>query len=70
MLDAYTMSSSGHLAFQAIERKQPGEDLASEIEDAARLFFDYECYERAIWLAEHAKFARGEPSIFDDVQFR
>jgi hypothetical protein len=63
--DAHQMSLSGNLAFDAIEGKRCGEEVAEELEESARYFFKYECHERAIWLAEHAKFARGEPSIFD-----
>jgi hypothetical protein len=63
--DAHQMSLSGNLAFDAIDRKRSGAEIAEELEAAARFFFEYKCDERAIWLAEHAKFARGEPSIFD-----
>jgi hypothetical protein len=66
MQDARQMSMSGNLAFDAIERQQAGEEVAQELEAAARLFFQYDCHERAIWLAEHAKFARGEPTVFGD----
>ena len=65
MQDAHQMGQSGNLAFDALERIRTGEEIAQELESAARLFFQYNCHERAIWLAEHAKVARGEPSIFD-----
>jgi hypothetical protein len=59
------MSLSGNLAYHAFERKRSGEEIAHELEDAARLFLRYDCTARAAWLHEHAKFARGEPSVFD-----
>jgi hypothetical protein len=62
--DAHQMSLSGNLAFQAVEGKRRDEDIAQELEAAARFFLKYDCVERAAWLAEHAKVARGEPSIF------
>jgi hypothetical protein len=68
MQEARHMSVAGDLAFETIEGRRTGEEAAQELEDAARLFFKYECHERAIWLAEHAKVARGEPSIFDTVR--
>src|SRR5262245_54633755 len=63
--DAHQMSLSGNLAFDAVERKLRGDGLAQELESAARFFLKYDCVERAAWLAEHAKVARGEPSVFD-----
>ena len=68
--DAQQMSLSGNLAYDAIERHRAGEEIAEELEAAARLFFKYDCHERAIWLVEHAKFARGEPTIFDNSHAR
>ena len=65
--DARRMSDAGNLAFDAIERKRTGEELAQELEDAAHLFLKYKCTDRAAWLAEHAKVARGEPSIYDSA---
>jgi hypothetical protein len=59
------MSASGNLAFQVFERERSGGEIAHELEDAARLFLKYSCTARAAWLHEHAKYARGEPSIFD-----
>jgi hypothetical protein len=64
--EARQLAASGNLAFEAIERKRSGEEIASELEACARLFFTYGCIERSMWLAEHAKFARGEPSVFGD----
>ena len=63
--DAYQMSLSGNLAYDAFERNRAGEELAQELNDAARLFLEYGYTDRAIWLTEHAKYAKGEPSIFD-----
>jgi hypothetical protein len=63
---ARTLSESGNLAYHAIERRRTGEEIAAELEAAAELFRQFNCPERAAWLLEHAKFARGEPSIFDD----
>jgi hypothetical protein len=62
--EAYEMSLSGNLAFDAVEGKRRGDEVAQELEAAARLFLRYDCVERATWLAEYAKVARGEPSIF------
>src|SRR5262245_8167119 len=66
--DAQTMSLSGNLAYEAFERKRSGEDIAQELQDAARLFLNYGCTARAAWLHEHAKYARCEPSIFDAAE--
>lgn len=68
MQDAYAMSMAGNLAYDAAGRLQSGEDFAEELQAAARLFLKYGCTERAAWLAEHTKVARGEPSIFDTVR--
>jgi len=64
--DARQLAASGKLAFEAIERKRSGDEIAKELEECARLFFSYGCTERSMWLAEHAKLARGEPSVFGD----
>lgn len=64
--DARQLAGSNSLAFEAIERKRSGEEIAKELEACARLFFQYGCIDRTVWLAEHAKLARGEPSIFDE----
>src|SRR5262245_48267798 len=66
--DAQQMSLSGNLAYDALEGKQTGREIAEELEDAVRLFLKYGCTDRAAWLHEHAKYARGEPSIFDTVR--
>ena len=65
--DAHCMSQSGKLAFEALECIENDEKLAAELDEAAHLFLKYGCTERAAWLHEHAKRARGEPSIFDTV---
>jgi hypothetical protein len=66
--DAQQMSLSGNLAYDALERKQSGAEVAKQLEDAVRLFLKYGCTDRAAWLHEHAKYAKGEPSIFDTVR--
>jgi hypothetical protein len=63
--DAHQLSLSGNLAYEAFERKRSGEEIAQELETAARLCLKYGCTARAAWLHEHAKYARGEPSMFD-----
>ena len=63
--DARKLSQSGKLTFEALEGQSKGHEVANELDDVARLFCAYGFHERAAWLAEHAKFARGEPSIFD-----
>src|SRR5262245_51804598 len=63
--DAQQMSHSGNLAYDAFEHRRSGEEVAGELDEAARLFLKYDCTARAAWLHEHAKYARGEPSIFD-----
>ena len=65
--DAHRMSKSGKLASAALECLDNDEKLAAELDKAAHLFLKYGCTERATWLHEHAKRARGEPSIFDTV---
>jgi hypothetical protein len=58
------MSLSGNLAYDALEGKRGGADVARELDDAARLFLKYGLTDRAAWLHEHSKYARGEPTIF------
>jgi hypothetical protein len=62
--DAQQMAASGNLAYDAFQGNRAGEEIAQALEDCARLFFAYDCHERAIWLTEHAKYARREPSLF------
>ena len=64
--DARQMAASGNLAYEAIDGKRPGEEIAQELEACARTFNKYGCDDQAMWLIEHAKVARGEPSAFDD----
>ena len=63
--DARLMAASGSLAFDALEGVRTGDEIGQELEQCAELFSRYECNERAIWIREHAKFARGKPSLFD-----
>jgi hypothetical protein len=63
--DARQMAASGNLAYEAIDGKRPGEDIAQDLEACARTFSNYGCDDQAKWLMEHAKIARGEPSVFD-----
>jgi hypothetical protein len=66
--DAHRMSQSGKLAFEALECIEDDEKLAAELDEAAQQFLKYGCTERAAWLHEHAKRARGEPSSFDNAR--
>ena len=64
--DAHRMAVSGNLAFDALERVRTGDEIVQELQACADLFGLYGCNERAAWLLEHAKFARGERSLFDE----
>jgi hypothetical protein len=64
IVDARRMAVSGNLAFDAFQGSRAGGEIAQALDDCTHLFLDYDCHERAAWLAEHAKFARGEPSLF------
>ena len=66
--DCLQMADSGNLAFDAIERLRTGPEIARQLGMSAALFNRYGYHERAKWLMEHAKFARGEPSIFDQLK--
>jgi hypothetical protein len=63
--DAQAMAVSGNLAYEVFEGKRSGEVIAQALLDAVRLFLKYGCTAQAAWLHEHAKYAKGEPSIFD-----
>ena len=57
--DSRRLSDSGNFAFDAIERKRTGEEIAQELQDVARLFLKYNCAERAAWLHEHCQVRQG-----------
>jgi hypothetical protein len=52
-----------HAGATAAEGDRVGNGIAGELESAAALFSKYDCDSTAAWIIEHAKFARGLPSV-------
>lgn len=65
--DAYQLSASLETSCAVLDGDRAGEEVSRELESAAATYRRHGEDKLADWLIEHAKFARGEPSRFDDV---